>query len=63
MAGLQFINGLDNNQAKQQALQNWQNTYGQSRADLIPKYGFGINATECSEWGWKLLLLLLKQQG
>lgn len=39
MAGLQFINGLDNNQAKQQALQNWQTTYGQSRADLIPKYG------------------------
>lgn len=39
MAGLQFINGLDNNQAKQQALQNWQNTYGQSRAELIPKYG------------------------
>ena len=39
MAGLQFINGLDNNQAKQQALQNWQNTYGQSRSDLIPKYG------------------------
>lgn len=39
MAGLQFINGLENNKAKQQALQNWQNTYGQSRADLIPKYG------------------------
>lgn len=39
MAGLQFINGLENNRAKQQALQNWQNTYGQSRADLIPKYG------------------------
>jgi hypothetical protein len=39
MAGLQFIQGLDNNQAKQQALQNWQNTYGQSRAELIPKYG------------------------
>lgn len=39
MAGLQFINGLENNKAKQQALQNWQTTYGQSRADLIPKYG------------------------
>jgi hypothetical protein len=39
LAGLQFIQGLDNNQAKQQALQNWQNNYGQSRADLIPKYG------------------------
>ena len=39
LAGLQFIQGLDNNKAKQQALQNWQNTYGQSRAELIPKYG------------------------
>ena len=39
MAGLQFINGLKDNEGKQQALQNWQNTYGQSRADLIPKYG------------------------
>jgi len=39
LAGLQFIQGLDNNQAKQQALQNWQNTYGQARAELIPKYG------------------------
>jgi hypothetical protein len=39
MAELQFIQGLDNNLATQQALQNWQNTYGQSRAELIPKYG------------------------
>lgn len=39
MAGLQFINGLKDNDEKVKALQNWQTTYGQSRADLIPKYG------------------------
>ena len=39
MAGLQFINGLKDNDEKVKALQNWQSTYGQSRSDLIPKYG------------------------